>query len=430
MPIMFNLSLHPDASILRGSALCALLFALPCSAESLEQLIIAALTNHPAILSQQAQENAANAAVDSAAWQFYPTPSISVEKAQANASDRTYPGDSSVSTLRLQQPLWAGGRLSAGMDKAYAGAIASRSALEETRQQLALRVIQTYGDWLGAHLKTQAYLKSLATHERLHAQVLRRIEQGASAESDLILAVGRKKSVAADISLASAQQDIALSRLWQLLGRPIDAATLQLATPKPVDLNLKMLLEQALAINPAIVKAEAQAKVQEATVAERSAELSPEVYLRAERQYGNYSYSNTAPANRLFIGLNSRLGAGLSTQSNILMAKAQHQAALAEVEVQNRETSAQVLADHALATTSQNRLEAVQASLEAAVQVSESYDRQFLAGRKTWQDVMNAARELAQTEAQLADLQSAQLVATWRLSIYTLGIASTLKAVQ
>jgi outer membrane protein, adhesin transport system len=64
----------------------------------------------------------------------------------------------------------------------------------------------------------------------------------------------------------------------------------------------------------------------------------------------------------------------------------------------------------------------IQASLRAAEDVSASYDRQFLAGRKSWLDVMNAARELAQTETQLADLQSTQVVVTWRLVAYTRGI--------
>jgi hypothetical protein len=35
---------------------------------------------------------------------------------------------------------------------------------------------------------------------------------------------------------------------------------------------------------------------------------------------------------------------------------------------------------------------------------------------------MNAARELAQTEAQLADLQSIHVVVTWRLAAYTQGV--------
>jgi hypothetical protein len=36
--------------------------------------------------------------------------------------------------------------------------------------------------------------------------------------------------------------------------------------------------------------------------------------------------------------------------------------------------------------------------------------------------VMNAARELAQTELQWADLKATQVVVTWRLAAYTRGI--------
>ena len=90
--------------------------------------------------------------------------------------------------------------------------------------------------------------------------------------------------------------------------------------------------------------------------------------------------------------------------------------------MQSRTVSEQVLADFALGLSAASRMASIQASLGAAEDVSASYDRQFLAGRKSWLDVMNAARELAQTETQLADLQSTQLVVTWRLAAYARGI--------
>ena len=169
---------------------------------------------------------------------------------------------------------------------------------------------------------------------------------------------------------------------------------------------------------------QAQAKVQEAVIDERRADLKPEVYLRAEQQFGNYSIANAASESRLFIGMNSRFGAGLSSQSNVQAARAQHQAALADVQVQERALSEQILADHALATLSQARMTALTASLAATGQVSESYERQFLAGRKTWQDVMNAAREINQTEVQLVEAQATQVAVTWRLAISTQGLAA------
>lgn len=396
--------------------------------ETLERLILSALQNHPAIEAQQAYMQAAQAGLDSAKWQFFPTPSIAVERASSSSADTAYQGDSTVSTLRLQQPLWAAGRLTAGREKANAAVAAGRSSLEETRQQLALRVLQAYGDWLAANLKVRANDKSLATHERLREQVKRRIEQGASSDADLLLAVGRLNSLTGDISLASAQKTIAVARLGQLVGHPVDEMALAaaMATPRVVSAELQPLLDLALAAHPTIKKAQAQAQVREAVVAERRADLSPEVYVRAERQFGSYAASNASAGNRIFIGLSTRFGAGLSSRSNVDAAKAEHQAQLAEVDVQSRSVTEQVLADHALATASSSRLSALRAALTAATQVADSYDRQFLSGRKTWLDVMNAARELTQTEVQLADAEASQVVVTWRLAILGGELASVI----
>ena len=147
-------------------------------AQSLETLILDALATHPSTQSQRAQVASAMAGVESARWQFYPTPSVSLENAATRSTDALYQGDQRVTTLRLQQPLYTGGRLSAGADKAQASLAQSQAALEETRMQLALRVLQSYGDWLAAHLKTQASQKSAKTHARLRDQVQRRITEG------------------------------------------------------------------------------------------------------------------------------------------------------------------------------------------------------------------------------------------------------------
>ena len=405
-------------------------------AQTIENLIASALATHPSTQGQRALVQSAEAGVDSARWQFYPTPSVSMETASASTSDRLYQGDNRVSTLRLQQPLWTGGRLTAGVDKAEAGLNVSQAALEEVRLQVGLRVVQAYGDWLSAYLNTLANEKSLATHLRLREQVKRRVSEGASAESDLTLAVARLESISADVTAARTQADIALARLGQLMGSPVDGAALAQAVALPLDVGspgragVQALLEMALGINPTVAKAQAQARVQEAALVERRADLSPELYARVERQYGNYNFPNGAPENRLFIGLTTRFGAGLSAQSNIAAARAQHAAALTEVEVQSRAVSEQVLSDHALAVSVAARLTSMHASLKAADEVSASYDRQFLAGRKSWLDLMNAARELAQTEAQLANLQSTQVVVTWRLAAYTRGIEALTAGVK
>ena len=118
-------------------------------AQTLPTLIDGVLSSHPSVRSQLAQGESAKQAVEGAQWQFYPTPSVGFEQVDANPSDPNYPsyGDKHVTTLRLQQPLWTGGRLTAGLDKAQAGVLASQATLEGTRQELSLRVVQIYADW-------------------------------------------------------------------------------------------------------------------------------------------------------------------------------------------------------------------------------------------------------------------------------------------
>ena len=77
------------------------------------------------------------------------------------------------------------------------------------------------------------------------------------------------------------------------------------------------------------------------------------------------------------------------------------------------------MTDHATLITTQSRRLALQTSAELSDRVLASWDRQYLSGRKTWQDLMNSAREQVQVQAQLADLEGTQLVASWRLALTT-----------
>ena len=73
------------------------------------------------------------------------------------------------------------------------------------------------------------------------------------------------------------------------------------------------------------------------------------------------------------------------------------------------------------------RLPELERSLQAARRTAEAWDRQFLAGRKSWMEVMNTARELLQAELELADAQATLVQTTWRLAILTQGWEETLK---
>ena len=67
-------------------------------------------------------------------------------------------------------------------------------------------------------------------------------------------------------------------------------------------------------------------------------------------------------------------------------------------------------------------------SLEYTKSTAESWERQFLAGKKSWLEVMNTTRELSQAEIDLADTQSLLIQAEWRLLILSKGVDNTLKS--
>lgn len=389
--------------------------------DPLPSLIERTLAGHPSVRAQSDLLAASRSGVESARWQYFPTPSVSVQNAASDSSDPSYGGDKSVTILGLNQPLWTGGRIEAGIARAQANAQGAVANVADAQQQLALRVVQTYGDWLSAHRKKAAYAMGQTQHIRLKDQVARRIQEGQAAASDLALAQSRLASLQADYAQAVTQEEVSLARLSQLLGQPVAPLSLAQspAQPWPVRGSARELLAQAQAASPALARARSNAQAQLAVVQEAKSATLPEVSLRLEHQVGNFSYSGAPQQTRGFVNLSSRFGAGLSSLSAVTEALARHAGALAEIESQQRSLSEQILADHALLVSSQARRQALAQSAELADQVLASWDRQYLSGRKSWQDLMNSAREQVQVQAQLADLDGSQLVASWRLAIST-----------
>lgn len=387
----------------------------------LRELIYVALTTHPSIQSQHALVGAAQEGISSARWQYFPTPSVSVQSAKTSNTDPAYVGDSRVTVVALTQPLWTGGRIEAGVDKAQANARGASASLTEAQQQLAIRVVQAYGDWLSAYRKKSAYLAGQTQHIRLKDQVARRIDEGQAAASDLALAQGRLASLDADLALAITQEEVSLARLSQLLGQPIAAQLLteSFAQPFLINHSVSELLAQARDYSPALARARSNAQAQQAAIQEVKSSNLPEVSFRWEQQNGNFNYTGGPQHTRGFVNLSSRFGAGMSNFSAINEAVQRHSAALADIESQQRSLIEQVMTDHALLITSQGRLHALQISAELAEKVLASWDRQYLSGRKSWQDLMNSAREQVQVQAQLADLEGSQIVASWRLALTT-----------
>lgn len=399
--------------------------AVPVQAGSMIDLLNLTFQGNPALRSQAQLVQASQAEIRGANWQFFPTPSVSVEQVNASQNDSSYNSkDGRVLTLRLQQPLWTAGRLTAGVGRAEAGMAAAQAQMEETRQQLALRTIQAWGEWKAGQQKLAALRGSVQTHQKLVALIQRRIDGGVSALADEVLAQGRLEQTLADAMAAQSQLTAALAKLESLTGQRVadeQVSAYSVAAVEPVG-QLAALLDNAWLNSPTAMKLRAQVRQQELDVEIRKAQLLPEVYARAEHQQGSFTSFGPSSANRFFIGLSATPGAGLSALSGVDAAVARLQSFQSELDATRRSLIEQVSLEHVSALTQAQRRLSLRSGLSSTQAMVDSWDRQFLAGRKTWVEVMNAARELAQAQTALAEVEVGYVVATWRLAVLAEGV--------
>jgi len=388
---------------------------------NLGQLIQLATESHPSVRAQLSNQKAAQSGIETAEYQRYPTPQLSYESVKKDSADPSYIGSDGVATVRITQPIFTGGQFTAQLDKAKANLQLSQASVRETRQQIALKVVQAYSDWSSAELKTQSIEKSLAIHQKLLQQAKNRIAQGASPQSDLTLVQGRLDATSGELFSAKLQSELAIQKLIELTGTTLNAPQLKADMTGPVQHThiLESLLANAQMQSPELQKAKAQALISRASAQEKAAALKPDIYVRAERQFGNYFSTDTTAHTRIFVGLTSKFGPGLSSLTQIDAAKAQEDTSEFEIQSQQRLVRELVMNDVSAIRSLKQRTQAIQGALSASQSVLESFERQFNAGRKTWLDLMTVAKDVAQNELQLAELRGAELQTSWHLHILT-----------
>lgn len=417
----------PRSRITRLAATIALAFAgwtSQADATTLGDLVRQAAFNNPSALARQRAAEAAADAVSSARWQFFPTPSLSVERAGMTSSrDISYNGDDTVVTMRLQQTLWSGGRLSGQLEQAGHNQQSAEEALREQRFRLAEQVISQYSLWVRSDLAAAANQKNLKALEDFLAQSLRREKEGAAAQVDVTLVRGRRDQAITDLLGAKSSRVSARLQLEQLVGLPLSDEELRADVDKQmIGEDLPLLTEAMLDSSPVLKRLRADAKVQEAAIKIRSASYWPEVYARVEHQRGNFSVRNQPSNNRAFVGMQMQLGAGLSLGSEVAAAQGRYQSAVLAVDAARLELIAQMAAtytEYQQAVARSNNLDDVGLSAE---DVLASYTRQYLSGRRSWLDVMNAVREVVQTDLQKADVTALIIADGRKLQLWAHGL--------
>ena len=378
----------------------------------LDQLVGMAIQTYPGIAARRAELGAARSEVDAARWQYYPTPSVSV------ARDRDNGGTATV--LALQQPLWAGGRIDAGFDAADARARSAGVAITEAQYDLALRVTDAWQASMQAHGRVAALTKSVAQLEDYAESVSRRIAGGVSAEVDLRLVQSRLAQARGNLANARASERSALAQLSQMVGRPLRSDNLAVAGRVAGELPaLEALVDQALLSSPLLHRLDADIEAARHDAAQKGAANWPTLNLRAERLRTDPTYTgNYVTDNRVTLVLDYVPGAGLSAAATADAARTRVDGLMASRDAARRDLIGKVSTDYEAHLSSRDLRRNLRSTLEASTEILASYTRLFIAGKRSWLDVLNAARELTEVEMALADAEAQFLASRYRLHLH------------
>ena len=398
---------------------------------SFYELAVHTLDYHPAVQSQTFKLESSTQNVAAAKQAFWPTPSVSVERALERNRNGDLRGDATTTVLGIQQPLYTGGRLSAQLSRAEAEVQFTAAELADIEQSLLLRLIQAWSEWFVAEQKLDAVATSRETHIRLLDMVSRRSNEGVSAVADVALAESRIGMLDAELLLLRAQQQSALEQLSSLVGVNISQVPLSREITLPEFTQpLEYLINLAEERTPSVLMARSQAEIAATEINLAKSQLSPEVYVRFEHQKGSFNLPGGRTNNAVYVGISSSFGPGLSSFSRVSGAAANFSAAEQDIATQLRAVAEQVRLNSALLAAANIRLKSLATAKRASADVLASYERQFLAGRKQWLDLMNAAREQAQTATQIADARGAMHSSALKLTLFTMGAEAFVNAAE
>ncbi|MBC7857393.1 MAG: TolC family protein [Burkholderiaceae bacterium] len=371
-----------------------------------DQVLQSVLASHPALQGKRSAQAAARSDFEGAQWQRYPT--LSVESAAPTSG-----GSSGL--VRIEQPLWTGGRITAGIDATSSRIDAAGAALDEERLNLSLRVIAAFTESMRQKARQQYAAKAVAEHVKLLEMILRRVARDVSSLPDQRLAESRMLQAANDQSAADQAFNNSLVQLTQLAGAPVEeVATLEageLAAPPTLD----AALAQALAYSPVLRRLTHEEEAAMADIASRRSTYTPQLALRLEKTMGQFNDGRTHDS-RVMLVLLAQPGAGLSAVSGVNAALARREAAHMAREAAERDTRERVTLDWNEWAAARLRLENASQSSDMSSQVFESYTRQYVIGRKTWNDVLNAVREVTQSQFALEDARAQAIAASLRLA--------------
>ena len=393
------------------------------SAEVAAPLTLGELLSHasqfyPALRAARFEAQAASEDTLSVRRQRWPTLSLTSETQTGNL--RSYP----TNVMQVQQTLWDFGHTSARIAEAEAASDVSALNVYVQQQELFLQIITAWQNVQAAREKVNVANSTLSRLASYQAQMRRRVEAEVSPRIDLELVDARLLQTQVELITAQTSLQLAVTRLEQLSGlsglqqRMGDRAALpDLRDTEAFTRSMDMADWHQLAQQgPAVARARAQLRQAQNKLDGKRAEAWPQLYVRTYKPLSAIPSSQDT-STTAFLGLSYTPGAGLSTWAEAQALGTRIASAELSVDAAVLELYQVLLSDREEYLNARHRIRALEKAVEGSELVLASYKRQFEASKKTWLDLLNAVRELAQNQYSQADAQATMEAAMNRLQL-------------
>jgi adhesin transport system outer membrane protein len=385
----------------------------PTATLSLRQAVAEALLRNPNRVRAAREVDAAGFERDAAQWARFPT--VSVDAGATNSSRSVAP----TSTVRVEQPLWAGGRIDGQIDSARAQVSAAELAELDTRRRLAEETAVAYVGWVDAAARIEIARESAARLSDLVTYVRRREAEGLASLADVSIGKARHSSALAQIEELTGALDQTRAQLEALMVTRIERG-IPVSLPAVPERSVADIEAAYLANSHLVAQRSAEVESARGQAAVRQSALFPKLALRFEHlTYPNNGGLTPSNDSRWLLVLQFTPDAGLASFSGAQAAQSRIDSALAQLAADENDARLRARANWAEHQSSRRQVDALEPQVGALDASMASFMRQFEVGRKSWLELLNTQREVVDAKIALSRAGTVRDQSALRLMVNT-----------
>ena len=395
---------------------------------SLQEAIALAQGANPVLAQSRAQTDAAEARLAQAQAGRLPALTLSGEVGQGTTDLGGFFGFGRAdvsprgAALELRQPLFTGGAVSAGIERARQGRDAAIAQAGGAKALLAAQAAEAYVAVLAAReilALNDAQVRQMA---EIAGQADLRFKGGETPRTDLAQAQARLAGARAGLARASGDVARARAHFVSFVGvEPDDLESLPTPPPHPPSLDAAMA--EALTSSPAIVAAQAQARAADAGVRYAQAERLPNLALTATASSARDQFFPGYRADGVTVGVQGRwtLFSGGLVKGRIDEARAGARGAQSGVDSARAQVREAVTGAWEDLQTARALVEAAADQAIAAASALDSVRNEVRVGQKPTIDLLDAEREALAAQSAGVAARGGAVAAAYRLNALLRG---------